>query len=225
MKKTILSLLVAVGLIGSSSAVTLVQYSCYGGDNTPTFSDANISASAITVNSPARSGMFLASQRGDFLDSGLGGQNNSAPNGSISFSFTIESLSNPISLNSISFDHYEDYFNNNGGYPEINLQLQQGSNNPVTLSTISGNYPPYYWTGLHHWDTFSLPLTLEPISKPLTFTIFEGNAGWYGSPSVHLQNISISGDIIASVPEPSTYALFGIGAIGVLMVLRRKKAA
>jgi len=29
----------------------------------------------------------------------------------------------------------------------------------------------------------------------------------------------------AAVPEPSTYALFGIGAIGLLMVLRRKKTA
>ena len=28
-----------------------------------------------------------------------------------------------------------------------------------------------------------------------------------------------------SVPEPSTYALFGIGAIGMLMILRRKKTA
>ena len=27
----------------------------------------------------------------------------------------------------------------------------------------------------------------------------------------------------AAVPEPSTYALFGIGAIGMLMVRRRKK--
>ncbi len=29
----------------------------------------------------------------------------------------------------------------------------------------------------------------------------------------------------AAVPEPSTYALFGIGAIGMLMVMRRKKTA
>jgi len=29
----------------------------------------------------------------------------------------------------------------------------------------------------------------------------------------------------ASVPEPSTYALFGIGAIGLLVVLQRKKTA
>jgi hypothetical protein len=28
-----------------------------------------------------------------------------------------------------------------------------------------------------------------------------------------------------SVPEPSTYALFGLGAIGMLMMMRRKKTA
>jgi len=37
-----------------------------------------------------------------------------------------------------------------------------------------------------------------------------------------LENLSVSPQ---SVPEPSIYALFGIGAIGMLMVLRRKKAA
>ena len=30
---------------------------------------------------------------------------------------------------------------------------------------------------------------------------------------------------VAAVPEPSTYALFGIGAIGMLMVIRRRKTA
>jgi len=30
---------------------------------------------------------------------------------------------------------------------------------------------------------------------------------------------------VVSIPEPSTYALFGLGAIGILMVLRRKKTA
>ena len=33
------------------------------------------------------------------------------------------------------------------------------------------------------------------------------------------------GQTTAAVPEPSTYALFGIGAIGLLMVMRRKKTA
>ena len=30
---------------------------------------------------------------------------------------------------------------------------------------------------------------------------------------------------IGAIPEPSTYALFGIGAIGLLMVMRRKRTA
>jgi hypothetical protein len=31
--------------------------------------------------------------------------------------------------------------------------------------------------------------------------------------------------VASVIPEPSTYALFGIGAIGLLMVMRRKKTA
>ena len=38
-------------------------------------------------------------------------------------------------------------------------------------------------------------------------------------------NQSITAGQTAAVPEPSTYALFGLGAIGILMVMRRKKAA
>jgi hypothetical protein len=30
---------------------------------------------------------------------------------------------------------------------------------------------------------------------------------------------------VQAIPEPSTYALFGLGAIGMLMVMRRKKTA
>jgi hypothetical protein len=32
-----------------------------------------------------------------------------------------------------------------------------------------------------------------------------------------------NGFVASAVPEPSTYALFGLGAIGMLMVMRRKK--
>jgi len=39
-----------------------------------------------------------------------------------------------------------------------------------------------------------------------------------GDPALQLNAITVS-----STPEPSTYALFGIGAIGMLMVLRRRK--
>ena len=57
------------------------------------------------------------------------------------------------------------------------------------------------------------------------------NTSGYGT---HSSDISFSlaaysydntGAAITVVPEPSTYALFGLGAIGMLMVLRRKKTA
>jgi formylglycine-generating enzyme required for sulfatase activity len=45
------------------------------------------------------------------------------------------------------------------------------------------------------------------------------------APSQPLPDIGFRVAELGAVPEPSTYALFGIGAIGMLMVLRRKKAA
>jgi formylglycine-generating enzyme required for sulfatase activity len=44
----------------------------------------------------------------------------------------------------------------------------------------------------------------------------------FPDPNLGLRVASVD---IGSIPEPSTYALFGIGAIGVLMVIRRKKTA
>jgi len=46
---------------------------------------------------------------------------------------------------------------------------------------------------------------------------------WYYLPS--LSNYDVGFRVASVIPEPSTYALFGIGAIGMLMVLRRKKTA
>jgi hypothetical protein len=62
---------------------------------------------------------------------------------------------------------------------------------------------------------------------------FLNQQGWGGgTPTLNTNSFNYSVSTIytnaiatASVPEPSTYALFGIGAIGMLMVLRRKKTA
>jgi len=45
------------------------------------------------------------------------------------------------------------------------------------------------------------------------------------SPGASFQDIGFRVASVAVVPEPSTYALFGLGAIGMLMVMRRKKTA
>ncbi|MCE9543176.1 MAG: PEP-CTERM sorting domain-containing protein [Verrucomicrobia bacterium] len=54
------------------------------------------------------------------------------------------------------------------------------------------------------------------------------NTGGFVNPftgyfSVVQQGNNLAIEYTAAVPEPSTYALLGIGAIGMLMVLRRKK--
>jgi formylglycine-generating enzyme required for sulfatase activity len=52
-------------------------------------------------------------------------------------------------------------------------------------------------------------------------------SSWRNSqtPSASFQDVGFRVASVATVPEPSTYALFGIGAIGMLMVMRRKKTA
>jgi hypothetical protein len=49
------------------------------------------------------------------------------------------------------------------------------------------------------------------------------NLGWYYNPEYLNAGLGFRVASVETVPEPSTYALFGIGAIGMLMVLRRKK--
>jgi hypothetical protein len=49
---------------------------------------------------------------------------------------------------------------------------------------------------------------------------------YYPDPNDEENDYSLNYSFMATaVPEPATYALFGIGAIGMLMVLRRKKTA
>jgi hypothetical protein len=53
----------------------------------------------------------------------------------------------------------------------------------------------------------------------------KGTEGQFNFVNANLEPYYLSAVQDTAVPEPSTYALFGIGAIGMLMVLRRKKAA
>ena len=45
----------------------------------------------------------------------------------------------------------------------------------------------------------------------------------FGSSTNSIQSTFVTFTPVNTVPEPSTYALFGLGAIGMLMVMRRKK--
>ena len=80
-------------------------------------------------------------------------------------------------------------------------------------------------------DTFNIQ------NSPFTVGMSTGAGWWFGAPlktsidDIYIYDTALTSQqaaerfTIESVPEPSTYALFGIGAIGMLMVMRRKKAA
>ena len=64
------------------------------------------------------------------------------------------------------------------------------------------------------------------MKNPLLFLLVA--IGLIGSASAQppiLSNYDTIPPLGDGIPEPSTYALFGIGAIGMLMVMRRKKTA
>ena len=219
-------------LIANSISATLVEYSCSGQNTSPTFVGDNLTASLITVDGSANAGSFGLAARNVADPFGVPGRISLSTGtltpldgGHASFSFTLTSADPyALSFDHISFDHYEDWFNANGGWPGINLIIQQGTDAPLLLHDVPLNHSVYWDTGAHHWDTFSLPLNINHLNGPTSFTIIEGNSGQYGSPVIHIQNLSISGTSLSSVPEPSTYALFGLGALALVIAYRRKVA-
>ena len=98
-----------------------------------------------------------------------------------------------------------------GYYTTVNQYQQLTGNhgfiyNGSTFTTIDNPFSRWtYPTGITEANIVGY-YTSEDESQQVT-----GNQGFIAS--------------LATVPEPTTYALFGIGAIGMLMVLRRKKTA
>jgi opacity protein-like surface antigen len=70
--------------------------------------------------------------------------------------------------------------------------------------------------------TFNVNLPND-VGDSMAYVGFTGGS-WSFSSRQLISNFQFI-DNTASVPEPSTYALFGIGSIGLLMVMRRKKTA
>jgi hypothetical protein len=119
----------------------------------------------------------------------------------------------------------------------ISPQLDQWNNLIFTIS--NDGTQTFYLNGSKVFQTNSP--TILNCSSDIPFMI--GASSSYGSPNhyrvpfngcmsdIGIWNTALSSEEVSSlytlqsVPEPSTYALFGIGAIGLLMVMRRKKTA
>ena len=86
---------------------------------------------------------------------------------------------------------------------------------------------------LNKWQSFNQG---SSALSPYNFNYFQIGYNLNGDPNIYqglltdlrIYNAALSSTEVSqlyAIPEPSTYALFGIGAIGMLMVMRRKKTA
>jgi hypothetical protein len=109
---------------------------------------------------------------------------------------------------------YQQYFT--GPY----LSYQNISDVTFTAPNTLLNANTKYWisTTLATGDQAWIQMMSFSTVGEATFGLWEVNGHYYSDRAFGL---TIMG--IAAVPEPSTYALFGLGIIGLLMVLRRKE--
>jgi len=239
MKKTILSLLLAVGLIGSASAQilfsddfsnasykesdwtfftsqSLVDYQCYPSSikqNNGSFilTDGAAISPNVILNSP----YTISGSWGSFLNAGC--------------SLYITLRSDRL-FNSDCWSRPSGVEIALGGSLSIALL---GDNGPGT-SLFYQNTPAVLFGEINTFsinddgNNVSLIVNELPYANiPTSFNtgssaVLSTDYRYYGQPTdaqITLQSVLIT------IPEPSTYALFGIGAIGLLMVMRRKKAA
>jgi hypothetical protein len=122
--------------------------------------------------------------------------------------------------------------------PGSYLTIQDAGNTITSVTTTggvlggqNGGYIPYVSPG--DWSNGGNGYFETPVNYSFSFSFLNFNIETSGC---HLTDGSTFAFILRNdtqytdsttlpVPEPSTYALFGIGAIGMLMVLRRKKTA
>ena len=225
MKKYILSLLVAIGLIGSEK---LLQ-------------GATVVITDQTINQSVTISNFYSNNV--VID--LGRQINTGDSISVSWTETdLSQISNSTTNQSISSNTTisSSYIQGNAG---IFSDWQGFSSLPS--QSISQTFSGY--TAVHQYS-FEKTLILNGAiyaANPLIFnTSFENTVylyqaiygrvpnppNGYGNPGMGFSLTQINtitdtkwSQSVTIVPEPSTYALFDIGAIGMLMVMRRKKTA
>lgn len=105
------------------------------------------------------------------------------------------------------------YYQLNGGYSStpISTYVSQPINGSLRLSFDGTSEITGYFNGnaLGSYDISSWG------NSDLVGTVFATSFGWTGDNQFIGSNLNV-------VPEPSTYLLFGIGVIGMLLVLRRK---
>jgi hypothetical protein len=94
----------------------------------------------------------------------------------------------------------------------------------ISGSTIVG----YYWDNYYNVNGFTYNgSAFTTVNDPngVNGTYITGISGSTIVGCYYDNNNNVQSFVASTVPEPSTYALFGIGAIGILIVAYRRKVA
>jgi hypothetical protein len=229
MKKTILSLFVAISLIGTVESASLYNYTISGGNisgsfDGQAFTDASYIVTALADPTTAFTAIDSITHSPGWYISNITPRMTLYSSGS-SYSFDLLPIN---SLQNYSPRINGDYF----------WQISSVGSSVSIWNSLTGKNETYYSTfnGIimsDGWSGFAVE-TATPLNN-LQGTFFDAGTqssayGWtvptsLGDLMVTSINNQASTFSITVVPEPSTYALFGIGAIGLMMVMRRKKTA
>jgi hypothetical protein len=144
---------------------------------------------------------------------------NPYPNSGTSISFTLNPTNDLMSLTTLSFAHFEESFNDAGGWPNFTVTEQIGTNTPTLIGTPGFNYSD--GSTVPSLSTVTLPMNIDSVTQSVTVTIDIGAVSEYGSPTLEIDAISVSG-LIESVPEPSTVALLSLSGVAVCFLSRKQ---
>jgi hypothetical protein len=209
LKKIILALALAAGLT-SFTARTNAQNLIQNGDFAAgSFTSWNVSGSALIqtywngslIYNPRNTTYPFASISGATLDSGHFAEfTNGRSILSQTFSTIVGQTYNVSFLGAGNDDRGVDHF-----YATV------GTNNFVNYGSYAGLGQGVSALGqIDDWKTYTTSFIADSTSTTLTFDVNMGDNA-YG-----VANVSVT-----SVPEPSTYALFGLGALALVIAYRR----
>jgi len=132
-------------------------------------------------------------------------------NGSTSLSsLNSAGIKNPIQM---AFDSHDNLFIANAGSPSI-YQIQKGQSSASPFLTFGSTGIAGIAIDKNNNIFFSQDNNIYEIVNEIDSPVI------YASSSIAPYRLAFS-----PIPEPSTYLLFGIGAIGMLLVMRRQKTA
>jgi len=223
--KIIRNALLYAGLIFTQTSLfadTIVQYNFDSQTVAPSFVSAGISNST-PLSTAASQATFYSNQYLPWMGYGYSIHDN---NGS-SVSFTVNTFDGiQLSLTNLSFEHFENQYNENGGIPNIAVSMQLGNNAPVQIGLTSAGdlFNPTVYSS-PTYDLISIPLGVSDYVGSITFNIGigAGDVG-YGSPILTMDNLSLFGSFQAApVPEPSTVAMIVLGVLSLISFQKRKR--